>query len=345
MGFSYHLPAKSYAIFHLPSFPLQVLPPISIIDDTNIPQLPTQAIEDTPITVEDNPVLEKDYFPPGSSTTDVTAVDDVVQEQNNFLDIELQRIPTSGQNPLLLNLPPLMSPEILHVNRAFPEIELQKVPSLGEMNTIAVRPPMEAPIIDENVDLKFYDAVPKLKPVLQSNSTVTFEENFETLSDNQSERLVRLRRRRRKKPDIIHTKKNDKIISKCQFKSETTRLKSHFPKCTNSFDRLCKASKSRSRKNARLKSLGNCLIKKYPKTKRLSKLSPKVLKSGRGTIRFDSDNECTTFVHTFFSRCKTYIPSCQNVREGDRSQAKLVLGCLFSNYSRLLIPLMSVTNS
>ena len=134
-------------------------------------------------------------------------------------------------------------------------------------------------------------------------------------------------------------------MSKCQYKSEMKRLKTRFPKCTKHLEKLCKAFKSRNRKDKRLKLLGNCLIKEYPKTKKMSKLSPKMLKSGRGTITFDSDEECTTFVHTFFSRCKGYIPTCKKVREGDRSQAKLVLGCLFSNYSRLLIPLMSASNS
>ena len=136
-----------------------------------------------------------------------------------------------------------------------------------------------------------------------------------------------------------------KIESKCQYKSRMTSLKSKFPRCTTSLNRLCKVTKSRKRKHARLKSLGNCLLKQYPKTKTLSKLSPEVLKSGRGTVHFETDRECTTFVHTFFSRCKNYIPSCSEVREGDRSKATLVLGCLFSNYPRLLIPLMSVNLS
>ena len=357
VGFSYHLPSKSYAIFQLPSYspeptfhPNQVQIQHVANNNPNPPRLVvTHGIRDVPKLIDKGPLLQIDYETSSLDESNTEFTEDFGEfedEQDLTNDIELQRVPLASYDPFVLNLPPLMSPEILHGNRVHPEIELQKVPSLGETNTMAIGPPMETSVDEEDVSLKFYDAVPEAKRASKSNTTITLEEDVEIVPNKKKSALLRLRRRRRKNiSNLNDTKIMDKRMSKCQYKSEMKRLKTRFPKCTKHLEKLCKAFKSRNRKDKRLKLLGSCLIKEYPKTKKMSKLSPKMLKSGRGTITFDSDEECTTFVHTFFSRCKGYIPTCKKVREGDRSQAKLVLGCLFSNYSRLLIPLMSASNS
>jgi hypothetical protein len=349
VGFSYHLPSKSYAIFQFPSytFSSQYSPPFAATSNT--PSPPQVVVEDVPQIIQKfNPVLEADPFvfelEPTSFSMDV---DTLQQDEENGIDVEVQRLPPSIHDPFLLHLPPLMSPEILHGNRVFPDIELQKVPSLGESNSMAIGRPMDISSNDDDVDLKFYDAVPQqIKASLLNNKISIENTTLDSLPDNKGEKLLRLRRRRRKKSFVKSTKIRINTASKCKKNPEMKRLNSRFPKCTKPLDKLCKSFKSRNhRKDIRLKSFGECLIMKYPKTKKLSKLSPKMLKSGRGTISFESDEDCTTFVHTFFLKCKSYITSCKNVREGDREQAKLVLGCLFSNYSRLLIPLMYAKNS
>ena len=315
---------------------------------SNPPLLTSQGpINENPEIINSEGISETETFLSENIPSSIHILTDDVNEldlQNAIdtpLDARIPPPPHTGHDPYLLHLPPLMSPEILHGTRIFPEIELQKVPSLGETNTMAVGPPMESSVKEEDVDLKFFDAVPELEKLSKLNKTDNVKENLK------NKKRVRLRRRRRRKnheetTNLLHSS-NHKNKSKCQNKVEIRRLNSSFPECTKQLDGLCTAFKSRNKKDLGLKVFGHCLIKKYPKTRRLSKLSPKMLKSGRGTIQFQSDEECTDFVHTFFSKCKKYITTCKNVREGDRSQAKLVLGCLFSNYSRLLIPLMSVT--
>ena len=359
VGFSYHLPSKSYAIFQLPTssitthhstFPLQHPIKINSIKISNTPLFTSKRpINQNPEIIDGNSVVETETFLSENIPSSIPILTDDVDElnlQNTIdapLDSRIPQPPQTGHDPYLLNLPPLMSPEILHGTRIFPEIELQKVPSLGETNTMAIGPPMETTLKEDDKDLKFFDAVPELEKLSKLNGTDNDTENIK------NKKRVRLRRRRRRKnyesPTKLQLSSNHKNKSKCQNKAEIRRLNSSFPKCTKQLNGLCMAFKSRNKKDSRLKTFGDCLIKKYPKTRRLSKLSPKMLKSGRGTIQFQSDEECTDFVHTFFSKCKKYISTCKNVREGDRSQAKLVLGCLFSNYSRLLIPLMSVTKT
>ena len=36
--------------------------------------------------------------------------------------------------------------------------------------------------------------------------------------------------------------------------------------------------------------------------------------SGGGTVQFDSDDDCTNFVHLFFPNCSEHIPSCSKVQ-------------------------------
>ena len=35
---------------------------------------------------------------------------------------------------------------------------------------------------------------------------------------------------------------------------------------------------------------------------------------GGGTVQFDSDDDCTNFVHLFFPNCSEHIPSCSKVQ-------------------------------
>ena len=363
VGFSYHLPSKSYAIFQLPTSTIATHPatfpshhstiqPPFIQPPFNQPVLSPQIpFSEAPKVIEGNAVAgtetdisEYDPTPFPIPQNEISEIDHHNAIDDSSVNPRIPPPHQTGHDPYLLHLPPLMSPEILHGTKIFPEIELQKVPSLGETNTMAVRPPIESTIKEsEDVDLKFFDAVPELEKLSIKNGT---DHNAETLKNITR---VRLRRRRRRKNSVVTTKlvtsSNRKRKSKCQDKPEIKRLNSSFPNCKQPLNELCKAFKSRSKKDLMLKVFGSCLIKRYPKTRKLSKLSPKMLKSGRGTIQFKSDEECTEFVHTFFSKCKKYITTCKDVREGDRSNAKLVLGCLFSNYSRLLIPLMSVRNT
>ena len=38
------------------------------------------------------------------------------------------------------------------------------------------------------------------------------------------------------------------------------------------------------------------------------------LSTGGGTVQFNSDDECTDFVHLFFPHCRQHIPSCSKVQ-------------------------------
>ena len=48
------------------------------------------------------------------------------------------------------------------------------------------------------------------------------------------------------------------------------------------------------------------------------------LSTGGGTVQFDSDDECTDFVHLFFPHCSKHIPSCSKV-QNDQVKVKRVL--------------------
>ena len=85
------------------------------------------------------------------------------------------------------------------------------------------------------------------------------------------------------------------------------------------------------------------------------------LSSGHGSVSFSSDAECSQFVKSFFPQCGAHMQSCHEVGNGemikklasiydnflsgqvemDRQIAVLVVGCLFSHYPGLMIPLLS----
>merc|ERR1719414_979856 len=178
VGFSYHLPSKSYAIFQLPSSSITTNPitipthhPPNSINAFNHPVLPPQApVPETSNLNEGNVILQTEAFlneyEPSYPSLHMDDIPEIKLE--NAIDTpDNPRIPPTpqrGHDPNLLYLPPLMSPEIIHGIREFPEIELQKVPSLGETNTMVVGPPIETTIQEvEDVDLKFFDAVPELE--------------------------------------------------------------------------------------------------------------------------------------------------------------------------------------
>ena len=92
-----------------------------------------------------------------------------------------------------------------------------------------------------------------------------------------------------------------------------------------------KSSKARKATKA-MRRLGDCLLDKYPKTKRLS--------TPDETMDFDSDADCTAFVHHLFPKCRKLVPSCDRARKGTREEGSLVIGCLFLNYGHVLNPIV-----
>ena len=55
------------------------------------------------------------------------------------------------------------------------------------------------------------------------------------------------------------------------------------------------------------------LCRRFPETRKLN--LGQTLSSGHGSVSFDSDQDCTDFVHSFFPDCKPYLSSCSQVGE------------------------------
>ena len=55
---------------------------------------------------------------------------------------------------------------------------------------------------------------------------------------------------------------------------------------------------------------------------------------------YEDDRICTDFVREFFAQCRNYITSCQELKS-DKIKALPVLGCLFSHYAELMLPLFN----
>lgn len=88
-----------------------------------------------------------------------------------------------------------------------------------------------------------------------------------------------------------------------------------------------------------LSQYGKCLLEFYPVIRTLP--FTRTLSAGsQGQVSFDTDKECTEFVHIFFSDCKRYVDSCAAV-QGNVDSDLPVLGCLFSQYTALMMPLLN----
>ena len=148
------------------------------------------------------------------------------------------------------------------------------------------------------------------------------------------------------KESIIESSKS---LRKCQsVPTPLIILQAKFPKCQG-FAESCHGIDSRDSK--KLGAYGFCLVENYPQTRELPLTTNRAEKKLRGgsasssskkeksPYTFDSDDECTEFVHLFFRDCKEYIPSCNSVQKDPRS-ALPVMGCLFSQYPELMIPLI-----
>jgi len=115
---------------------------------------------------------------------------------------------------------------------------------------------------------------------------------------------------------------------------DTTILRQTFSKCWSP-KYACSLHAANSSK---IHSLGGCLIDKYPATQTLD--LRKTLSSGHGSVHIQSDSECSQFISQFFPLCAKYIPSCVKVGKDVMSETGAV-GCLFSQYPTLMIPLLS----
>ena len=81
--------------------------------------------------------------------------------------------------------------------------------------------------------------------------------------------------------------------------------------------------------------IGQCLLDFYPGM--AGNLTGSL--GGMNDELFENDETCTAFVRDFFAQCRHFIPSCQEVK-GNQRLAATVLGCLFSQYSDLMLPLL-----
>ena len=102
------------------------------------------------------------------------------------------------------------------------------------------------------------------------------------------------------------------------------KVEKAFPKCAQKLQ------------NCDSEEFGQCLVQIYPQMNDLSSNSEDLF----GTD-FDSDETCTAFVREFFAQCRNFIPSCQEVK-GNQRMALTVLGCLFSQYPDLMLPLLDL---
>ena len=112
----------------------------------------------------------------------------------------------------------------------------------------------------------------------------------------------------------------------------TKAISAKFPRCRAQFRLAAKHIKKDDPGDEGIRRVGKCLLDKYPKTKRLS--------TPDETMDFDSDADCTAFVHHLFPKCSRLIPSCDTARNGGRDEGQLVIGCLFINYGHILNPIV-----
>jgi len=98
-----------------------------------------------------------------------------------------------------------------------------------------------------------------------------------------------------------------------------------------------------------MKDFGQCLLDYYPQTRDLTSSTMSRVTSansfGASGINparslHEDDRICTDFVREFFARCRNYITSCQELKS-DKIKALPVLGCLFSHYAELMLPLFN----
>jgi hypothetical protein len=62
---------------------------------------------------------------------------------------------------------------------------------------------------------------------------------------------------------------------------------------------------------AAVRKYGVCINDRFPETRSLN--LGQTLSSGHGSVSFDSDRDCTQFVHSFFPACRRYLSSCSQV--------------------------------
>ena len=116
---------------------------------------------------------------------------------------------------------------------------------------------------------------------------------------------------------------------------------------------------------AAVRKYGECITTKYVPSTTIHPLARfpethslnlgQTLSSGHGSVSFDSDSDCTAFVHSFFPACEPYLVSCSQVPprhtlhtlqvKGDPGAAASILGCLFGHYPSLMAPLLQPRNS
>ena len=92
--------------------------------------------------------------------------------------------------------------------------------------------------------------------------------------------------------------------------SHNMRLLNHtFPHCWSLLD-PCDGLHLAA--NSSVSGYGVCLVTRYPQTRTLNLAT--TLSSGRGSVVFHSDQECTDFVHQFFPMCGQFLTSCNEVQ-------------------------------
>ena len=128
----------------------------------------------------------------------------------------------------------------------------------------------------------------------------------------------------------------------CPKSAELHLLVEAFPECASALSGCADVNSM-----AVLSGYGRCLVTKYSNV--VEKISlPEISSSSSSSkkaekrVRFSSDAECTRFVRVFFPDCAPLIPSCREVKTLRRKESALpVLGCLFTRYPDLMIPLIS----
>ena len=158
---------------------------------------------------------------------------------------------------------------------------------------------------------------------------VTDERLFQTISyklPSQSYAIFRLKTHQILKNEVedVRQRRHLEFPNPLQARQEQCKnhgeLEQFFPQCST---QICAQNSE---------EIGQCLLENYPQMSELTRHS-------LNDELFENDETCTAFVRDFFAQCRNFIPSCQEVK-GNQRLALTVLGCLFSHYSDLMLPLL-----
>jgi len=282
-------------------------------------------------------------------------------------------LPPTSPVPLPSYTEPPTKPDLQYDPFDFPKIQQDPIDSStppeappNSVPAVAVQQPISPPLFpvatfsplpgpapifpqyDEQpppIDFPEYEAVPvipfsQLLPLRTHQLEKSSSDALFTSSIDNSLTAQRLKRKNLRKAKEIKSHVDDaNRLSKTEMCGRTVNeddlhlLREYFPQCSSQLG-VCGLNHTDT---SAVLLFGSCLNKKYPETVSLN--LGRTLSSGHGSVSFHSDDDCTNFVNQFFPSCSQYLTTCSQVEE-DREAAARILGCLFGQYSSLMVPLL-----